>query len=215
MAKAVGDLKKVCYENFDIQEKLRQNLCIIYQELSSEIHDLDLQLNHIAPMHRNRLKDEKNISIRDFLMENYVKTGVIAEQLREKSIQCRVEGENFYVKMSEGNSMVIFDNIVLNSQYWLDKFSVSEPVIYFELSNAERQSVTIWDNGRGIDSLIENVLFEPFKSQKELGRGLGLYIVQELLALSGASIELLPERNDYGNRYKFRIEFWGDANDKA
>ena len=54
---------------------------------------------------------------------------------------------------------------------------------------------------------MEDYLFEPFQTMKRDGRGLGLYIVRELLALMGASIELLQKRNSNGNRYIFKIVF--------
>lgn len=207
MASSINELEKICYR--ESHKGTQQGIILqrIVQELGNEIQNLDLQLNHMAPMHRNKLKDEKNILFKEFLIKNYRDCSVISKQLKEKNIQCEIKGETFSVKMSEGNAIVIFDNIVLNSQYWLEKFSIPVPTIYFELSNKDKKIITIWDNGRGIDPLIENVLFEPFKSQKEMGRGLGLYIVQELLALSGGSIELLPERNRFGHRYKFKIEF--------
>ena len=37
------------------------------------------------------------------------------------------------------------------------------------------------------------------------GRGMGLYIVRKLLNSFGGEIELLDERNEYGNRYKFLL----------
>ena len=54
---------------------------------------------------------------------------------------------------------------------------------------------------------MEDVLFQPLESGKEnhTGRGMGLYIVQQLLRSFSADIELTDERNEYGNRYKFRI----------
>ena len=52
-------------------------------------------------------------------------------------------------------------------------------------------------------------VFDPAKqgTMKRGGRGLGLYIVQELLSLMNASIELMQERNSIGNRYKLQISF--------
>ena len=56
---------------------------------------------------------------------------------------------------------------------------------------------------------MEDVLFEALQSGKDYSerRGMGLYIVQQLLQSFEANIELLPERNKYGNRYKFMISY--------
>ena len=54
---------------------------------------------------------------------------------------------------------------------------------------------------------MEDILFEPLESGKpnHEGRGMGLYIVKKILNSFNANIELLSERNSYGNRYKFLI----------
>jgi signal transduction histidine kinase len=59
----------------------------------------------------------------------------------------------------------------------------------------------------GVIKAMEDLLFEPLQSGKSVreGRGMGLYIVKKLLQSFGGNIELLAERNIYGNRYKFLI----------
>jgi signal transduction histidine kinase len=204
-SKLAGSLSSLERLLLSLNDYDKKQFVHVIKELNREINDLDMQLNHIAPTHRNKLKDETDLDFRKFIVDNYVNEGVISTRLRERGITCRVNEETFTYKISLGNIIVIFDNLILNSEYWLEKFQIVNPVINFVIkSNA---TVTIWDNGKGIDPIIENLIFEPFKSQKESGRGLGLYIVQELLALTGASIELLADRNDYGNRYKFQIDF--------
>ncbi|MER5766108.1 ATP-binding protein [Streptomyces sp. NPDC002082] len=67
----------------------------------------------------------------------------------------------------------------------------------------------ISDSGPGIDPAVEELLFEPFITTKPSseGRGLGLFVVKQLLAVDGVTIELTPERNDRGRRSTFRIDF--------
>lgn len=54
---------------------------------------------------------------------------------------------------------------------------------------------------------MEDILFQPLESGKpnREGRGMGLYIVQQLLRSFSAEIQLMDERNIYNNRYKFLI----------
>ena len=101
--------------------------------------------------------------------------------------------------------IVVFDNLVINSEYWLDKDDIQERKINFHCVSPD--TVQVWDSGLGVAKEIENSLFEPFQTMKRDGRGLGLYIVQELLSLMNADIELLQERNSAGRRYKFQITF--------
>lgn len=180
-------------------------LAQIVLALRKEISELDLQLNHIMPTQRYKLKDIQNIDLLSFFAKQYIENSAVTKRLEREEIICHALGNTFSVQVSMGNLIVIFDNLVMNSEYWLDKNDVQNKSIYFECSMGN--IVRIWDSGLGISKEIENTLFEPFQTMKRDGRGLGLYIVQELLALMGATIELLQERNSYGNRYKFEIAF--------
>lgn len=207
LSTTVSELEKINEDSHWEKAHPKKELSKIIQLFKREINDFNMQLLHLAPTHRNKLKEEVNLSLETFIKDNYVLSGVIATQLKNAGIKCQVSGMSFSKMMSIGNAIVIFDNLILNSKYWLEKFDIQNPTIYFEFIKSDKEYLLIWDNGRGIDRMIENILFEPFKSQKELGRGLGLYITRELLALSDANIELLSERNNYGNLYKFKIEF--------
>ena len=63
------------------------------------------------------------------------------------------------------------------------------------------------DNGMGIAPAVEESLFEPFVTMKPKGqgRGLGLFIVRQLLDAVGCSIVLDERRNSYDRRYIFAI----------
>ena len=94
-----------------------------------------------------------------------------------------------------------------NSIYWLhsrkdDKrivITIDKPWVYFE------------DNGPGIDQSVENTLFSPFVTCKPegQGRGLGLFIIQQLLDDSNCDIVLDKKRNTDGRRFRFSINFYG------
>ncbi len=177
----------------------------IVLELNGEVSELDLQLNHILPTQRNKLKDVQTIDLISFFTKQYIDEGAVSKRLAKERIFCCVTGDSFSVKASLGNMIVVFDNLVMNSEYWLDKDSILERKIYFHCVSPN--TVQVWDSGLGVAKEIENSLFEPFQTMKRDGRGLGLYIVQELLSLMNAEIELLQERNASGRRYKFQITF--------
>ena len=122
----------------------------------------------------------------------------------------KIIGEEFQIRGIKANIKIIVENIILNSLYWLEYFNIKNPVIIFELSTNTKKLI-IYDNGRGIDENISNKIFEPFISNKpdNSGRGMGLYIVSQLLKDFGAIIFLDDSLNEYGNKYKFIIEFLG------
>ena len=62
--------------------------------------------------------------------------------------------------------------------------------------------IECFDSGCGVHPEIEDKLFEPFSFMKENGRGLGLFIVQELTENMNCRVWLSDERRE-DRRYKF------------
>ena len=117
----------------------------------------------------------------------------------------------FSVFVNKGKMIQVFDNLINNSLYWLKKYydsdgksglvmkaTIKSPYVYFE------------DNGWGVDKSIEDSIFEPFVTRKPVGegRGLGLYIIKNLLNADNCDIVLDGERNRLGNRYRFIINLY-------
>ena len=67
--------------------------------------------------------------------------------------------------------------------------------------------IIVSDTGTGVVRSMEDILFEPLESGKiaDERRGMGLCIVQKLMQSFGGDIELLDDRNQYGNRYRFLL----------
>jgi signal transduction histidine kinase len=137
------------------------------------------------------------------------------ERMRNNSISMKIlekDNSSFKVKMNKGKLIQIIDNLVLNSEYWL-KEDIKQGKIKKGIININIifPYIQICDNGRGIDPSVETTLFEPFVSTKAggSGRGLGLFIVKQLLDSEGCDIELLPDRNKKKHLFKFQIDLRG------
>lgn len=149
-----------------------------------------------------------------FSIESYLKSILLESPIlhyKENDYKYIICGEDFEVRGIKANIKIIVENMILNSLYWLDYFNIDNPIIKFKLYSKTRKMI-IYDNGKGIDKNISDRIFEPFISNKpeNQGRGMGLYIVSELLKDFGATISLDDILNDYGNKYKFVIEFLED-----
>lgn len=88
-------------------------------------------------------------------------------------------------KVFESTSLVmpVFMNLIDNAVYWLRKCDTR--VVRLDFVN---RVVTVCDSGPGIPASMEQVIFERFVSTKPRGRGLGLYLVNELLKASNHGI---------------------------
>jgi len=149
-------------------------------------------------------------SVVDGIKEN------LKETIRKNdiSIDCRTGDLSWFVP--KGVLLHVFYNLINNSIYWIDvrrKRVQSDP--YYALQNDDEivieehgvDGIIVFDTGTGVSKNMEDILFEPLQSGKPFseGRGMGLYIVRKLLNSFGGEIELLEDRNQYGNRYKFLL----------
>jgi len=169
------------------------------------------QLSHLDPSLRyvRDRRDEISMSvffseIQDFYQERLGRGGI--------RLEIDEPFTDFAILMNRGKLTQVFDNLVLNSEFWLledlRKTVIQEAKICVRI---QKPFVEIYDTGRGVSPSVENQLFQPFVTTKPkgLGRGLGLFINRQLLESSNCQISLLPVRNIYDRRYIFRIDFTG------
>ncbi|WP_202707739.1 ATP-binding protein [Sporosalibacterium faouarense] len=165
------------------------------------------QISHMSPGFMIVREKKDTIDIYMFVMkfQDFYK-----DRSEKKGIKINIiKKGNFEIYMNKGQLNQVLDNLYLNSEYWLSKYKKNtgfeETNFYIEIS--DNNTLNIWDNGYGISKNREEDLFYPFVTDKDKGRGLGLYIVQSILANNKADICLLQERNNNNNRYKFKITF--------
>lgn len=166
------------------------------------------QLSHLAPSLKYVRESKEKISIKDFLSDLQ---GYYLDKFgADIGIEAKIGGPDFMIKMNRGKLTQIFDNIIINSEYWLkEKLKQHprfKPLVTIE---AREPFVKIFDNGNGIEPAIQDRIFQPFVSAKpkRIGRGLGLFIVQQLTETVNCEIILSNEKNQYGRRYIFQIDF--------
>lgn len=200
------------------QDHLRRNqvsdpvLVSFLEHIRSTASTLRKQLSYLDPSLRYVRERKDTIKISEFLSDF---ASFKEARATQKNIDIEVvapSADDFDVSMNMGKLRQILDNLYMNSEYWLcqdmDSGAIPSGCIRIEISDP---FLRFSDNGRGIDARVEGSLFEPFTTTKprRVGRGLGLFIVRQLLDAEGCAIVLLPHRNQYGRRYMFQIDFTG------
>ena len=192
-----------------------ERVAAFLRHVEAAIAGLRKQLAHIEPSLRYARERREVIVLSAFLQE-FAKFH--SERWEGSSLHVDVDGKlrsPFAINVNRGKLTQVFDNLIYNSEYWLREDlrlrRLSEGQVTIEL---DPPRVAFRDNGRGIDPAFENSIFDPFVTTKKNGRGLGLFIVRELLARDDGTIRLLPERNKHGRRYIFEIDLTGMQNDK-
>jgi len=185
------------------------------ETVHSSVMALRKQVSFLSPGLRYVREQRQNIDLVSFISEF---ESVYHDRLERSGIHIEIPTVNsvtYALRINRGKLSQIMDNFVLNSEYWLTDDIKHERIkqgqIRFEI---EQPFLRISDNGRGIDPSVEAALFEPFVSAKGrgLGRGLGLFIVKQLLDSEGCQVGVVPVRNKHGRFFQFQIDFRGAIN---
>ena len=180
--------KKYLSRNYEEQEiielldELEENLNIVYE---------DMQL--IQPLFKIHRQTLKEVSVKECIYKvvRYFRNdidGKITTNITELN-------DDIIVKTNAGLILQVLINIIDNAIYWLEKSGNENPQISFEISSS-RRTLIIADNGNGIREDVIPLIFNEFFSMKSNGRGLGLYIVQELLSRVDAQIAVIENPSD-------------------
>ena len=123
-------------------------------------------------------------------------------------IQMHID-ENITFMISEDYLQVVFDNLILNSIQQNEKSSRLKIDIWVELTNRFLQFLYA-DSGRGLDKKYLNYqekILEFHETTRKNGHGLGMWIVNNTIVMSGGKILKIDGNNG------FKIEFTlGEAN---
>lgn len=155
---------------------LKENLEFLYQEVQI-----------LQPLFRVARKVTREIGVRDAVerVERYYQRDL------KFNITFKIEGmTDIVVKTNLGLMLQVFINLVDNAIYWLNQQKSGKRAITVRIDSSNNQ-VIFADNGPGISEDLAEVVFSEFYSTKADGRGLGLYIVKELLDRINANISLI------------------------
>ncbi len=116
-------------------------------------------------------------------------------QKNEIEVSQTVLNGDMTIKATEAVLLQVFINLYDNALYWLKTVSTDKKINI--CINAEEKLIIFSDNGPGIKMESMPYVFEAFYSEKgEDGRGLGLYIAQQLLNRYNYGIDVLSDENE-------------------
>ncbi len=144
--------------------------------------------------------------------------------LKNLEVRCFCDGLSW--KAPKGVLIHVFYNLFSNSLYWInkrreyaqtDKKFEAELPDYITIEPCGNNSIIVFDSGTGVLPVMQDILFDSLQSGKpnNEGRGMGLYIVKQLMNSFGGDISLMSDLNSYGNRYKFIISVGENENERS
>jgi signal transduction histidine kinase len=182
------------------------DIYVLMEYINTTVNGLKIQLRHLDPALKYNREKKTNLKISNFLDEE---KEYYNSRFNKIGIEFIVENnKDFSVQINRGKLTQVVDNLLNNSEYWLQERKQNEaefqPKIFIKI---ESPWIYVYDNGYGIAPAVENQIFEPFVTTKpkSLGRGLGLFIIQQLLDSSGCSITLEPIKNEHNRKFMFAM----------
>lgn len=187
------------------ENMVKENIKKFQNSIITETIFLEEQLEHLEPTYKRNNTLVEVINLKSLLNDLYIKESPMARKAKINEVKVTLKGEEFFVNANKGFLITIFDNLFLNSLYWvtINKNKMKEIII--ELHEDGR--VIFSDSGPGIEKNMEKLIFKPFISNKPDGRGLGLYIVESLLNEMNANIKLDSQENEEKRLTKFILTF--------
>jgi signal transduction histidine kinase len=172
---------------------LKDSLAMIYEELQI-----------IQPLFKFQRKEKVAVSLKETINK------VIWYFRRDIEGKIKVTYDfdgDLVIKTNRGLIMQTLINIVDNSVYWLNQGKNNDRRMSFKISTSNK-TLIVADNGPGVPSYLTEEVFQEFFSLKSEGRGLGLYIVREILLRVNATIRLIDlEKEKLLPGANFKINF--------
>ena len=167
-------------ELLDLLNEIDENLNFVYEEMQI-----------IQPLFKIQRKAIQDVSVYES-MEKVVR--YFRRELENKINVQIIKDKDVIVKTNNGLILQVLINIIDNSIYWVNRSETHQKDIVIQL-NSKDKTIFIADNGPGIREDVEPFIFNEFFSLKSDGRGLGLYIVKEILLRINSEISVVQESN--------------------
>lgn len=184
------------------------DIYVFIEYINTTVNGLKIQLKHLDPTLKYNREKKSSFKLSDFFKDE---KDYYNNRFEKQQIEFNIlNDDDFSVTVNRGKLVQIIDNLLNNSEYWLIQRKKNEPKFNPSITiKIEAPWIYISDNGYGISPAVENQVFEPFVTTKPKGegRGLGLFIIQQLLDSSGCTIALEPIRNEHKRKYVFAINF--------
>lgn len=191
LAKMRGNIKdfRLKAKNKDYKN---EELITLLSELDENLNFVYEEMQVIQPLFKIQRKAVQDVSV----FESIEKVTKYFRREIENKIDIQIIKDNdVIVKTNNGLILQVMINLLDNAIYWVNKNESKKSEIAFKINTIDN-TLIVADNGPGIREDVEPLIFNEFFSLKSDGRGLGLYIVKEILLRINAEIYVIQEEKD-------------------
>jgi len=174
----------------------------IIQNHSARINEI---IEDIQQLSKGRKANKDRIQIKDWL-ESFIVLYCQTDQDSQNCFKLEVDTRSNEILFDTGHLHRILVNLCDNARTHGGRNSIVHLKVYDDASGST--CIELADEGIGIDEKSIDKVFEPFYTTSHTGTGLGLFIVDQLCNMNGASIS--ASQNEYGGA-SFTIQLSQDT----
>jgi len=195
LSNSAGNAKNLIKTTLKLLESGKADRGIVEKNLKRISGQLDIIMDHIRqmePLYYSKRRYTEKLDVGEIAMDMIM---FYSSTLLDSKIKAEIIEESpLIVEMNKGHLLQIFNNLFDNSFFWLEhKPPEGQSHIIIKISGNKEKSIVFADNGPSVESYVDEHIFDPFVSTKPDGRGLGLYIIEDILQNYKAEIELFNE----------------------
>lgn len=209
LSKAANNSTKMLKETVKILESGKADILVIKKNLlliEGQLGIIRDYVRRMEPLYYSKSKYTEKLNISEIAksMKDFYKNTCWDLKIDVDII----EDSKLIVDINKGHIMQVFNNLFDNSFFWLEHKPPSGKSRIVIKVSGKSLSLIFADNGPGVEDYVKPHIFSPFVTTKPGGRGLGLFIVEDILRNYNAEIELINGEKilDGAN---FKITFQG------
>lgn len=173
----------------------------VFETLESQLRTLQKRIETLDPLSTARRQTKESFVVQDLVQQIVDARDAQADRHKVRVTIDSTSKKRWILRAVRGMLIQILENLLANAFYWLKQEAIVKPDfkprIHIEIDQ-ENMTISVADNGPGVDASEAEEIFKPFVTAKPAGEGsgLGLYIARELAEYHGWSLRLLGPANE-------------------
>lgn len=179
----------------------------LVEGLTERMEIINEQLDIMGPLYRPAPQDNEPVNLRGAV---YDAVTILAGRLTDNLIHATLAGQDdLAVRVNRGHLIQVLLILIENALISLKEAAIARPQIHIEVTGEGGVGrILVADNGPGVPENVRKLIFLPYFSTRQAGRGLGLHVAKDILASYNSSLRLLDRGSHLAGAY-FEVRFDG------
>lgn len=175
--------------------------------LKARMERVSRKLDLMEPLYHPSINESDPIHVGAVVHDVFT---ILSNRLAETGTHMTLGGEiSLHVRINHGHLMQVLMLLVENALTSMKEARTEVRIIHVKIeNNAGFKGLLISDSGPGVAPAIKHLIFQPYFSARQAGRGLGLHVVRDILEMYNCTINLVSGRSELAGAC-FEIRFDG------